>query len=308
MRRKSHILTTLLWTIGGALVGAVVATAVNRTRRSAPSRPGENDVADIIYEFGDTRESRVFWERNAESELHFDRLIKLTNKCFSREYHPADRAEDIVFDLGQACRDDFGEVVFLAVHGHGNGATKLLRGMFERAVTAAYLMKNPEKAERFVRYAAIQEHRMMQGALKVVSEKEFDEAMGEENTVSEIKRRYQEVKPEFETTVCSTCGETRTAGSWDPLDVASMVHKVGGPFQRLFVSAYAIPNLQIHATLASIGRNKLLREEADFAFRLAFGLMLTVIGYQNVMYRLNMDDDIASLAKPLGAEWMIPSR
>ena len=65
--------------------------------------------------------------------------------------------------------------------------------------------------------------------------------------------------------------------------------------------------MQIHATLASIGRNKTPREEADFAFKLALGLMIAVIGYQNVMYKLNMDDDIASLAKLIGAEWMIPS-
>jgi hypothetical protein len=168
-------------------------------------------------------------------------------------------------------------------------------------------MKNPEKADRFVRYAAIQEHRMMQAALKVVSEKELDEAMGEGNTVAEIERRYQEVKPEFETTVCRTCGQTRTAVSWDPLDVASMVHKVGGPFRQFFPVAYAIPTVQIHATLASISRIKSPRAEEDSAFRLAFGLMLTVIGYQNVMYKLNLDDDIASLAKPLKAEWMIPS-
>jgi Family of unknown function (DUF5677) len=77
----------------------------------------------------------------------------------------------------KACRDDFGEVVFLAVHGHGNGATEILRGMFERAVTTAYLIKHPAKAERFVRYAAIQEHRAMAAALKVLSEKEFDEAL-----------------------------------------------------------------------------------------------------------------------------------
>ena len=91
---------------------------------------------------------------------------------------------------------------------------KLVRGIFERAVTAAYLMKNPEKAERFVRYAAIQEHRMMEAALKVVSEKEFDDDMKEGYSVAEIKQRYEEVKPEFETTVCSTCGKTRIAGSW----------------------------------------------------------------------------------------------
>ena len=87
-----------------------------------------------------------------------------------------------------------------------------------------------------------------------------------------------------------------------------MVHRVGGPFQQFFLGAYSIPNVQMHATLASIGRNKSSREEADFfAFKHALGLMLSVIGYQNVMYKLAMDDDITSLTKPLGTEWMIPS-
>jgi hypothetical protein len=290
--------------VGGAAVGAVVATATNRGRRAASPKRGENNVAEINYEFGDTSESRAFWKRNAEFEPLFDRLITLTNKCFGREYQPANYAEGVVFDLGQACRDDFGEVVFLAVHGHGNGATKILRGMFERAVTTAYLIKHPAKAERFVRYAAIQEHRAMAAALKVLSKKEFDEAMGAGNTVAEIRKRYQEVKPEFETTVCSACGTTRTAGSWDPLDIASMVHHVGGPFQHFYLGAYFIPLLQSHATLASTARDKSPRDEADFAFRLAFGLMFTVIRYQNLMYKLNMDEDLAAFAKVLGAEWM----
>lgn len=264
-------------------------------------------MADIIYEIGDTTETRAFWERNSEFEPLFDTLITLTNKCFGRAYQPANRAEDIVFDLGQACRDDFGEVVMLASHGLGNGGMKLLRGMFERAVTAAYLVKNPDKAERFVRYGAIQEHRMMKAALEVVSVEDFDKAMGPGNTVAEINQRYNEIKPEFEAVVCSQCGKTRTAGSWDPLDVVSMARKVGGPFLHFLSGAYAIPNVQMHATLASIGRNKSPREEADFAFKLAFGLMFTVLGYQNQMYRLEMDKELAALAKVLGAEWMLPA-
>jgi hypothetical protein len=71
--------------------------------------------------------------------------LRLPTSAFGREYQPANRAEDIVFDIGQACRDDFGEVVMLTSHGLGSGGMKLLRGMFERAITAAYLIKNPEK-------------------------------------------------------------------------------------------------------------------------------------------------------------------
>jgi hypothetical protein len=300
-RRKNGI----LWLVAGATAGILMTVGIIALRRrGCRATVREGSLGNIDYEFGETTESNAFWDRHPDIWPHFERLIALTNKCFGREYQPKNRAEDVIFDLGQACRDDFGEIVFLSVHGHGNGATKLLRGMFERAVTSAYLIKNPDKAERFVRFGAIQEHRAMEAALKVVSEKEFDEVIGKRSTVAEIRKFYQAVKPEFQTTVCS-CGKTRTAGSWD-MDVASMVHSVGGPFQHFYLGAYAIPNLQIHATLASTARDKSPRDEADFAFNLAFGLMLTVIKYQNLMYGLNMDGDIAAFDAVVGTEWMAP--
>jgi hypothetical protein len=51
------------------------------------------------------------------------------------------------------------EIVFLAVNGYGNGASKLLRGLYERAVTLTYLIKFPEKVERFERFAIIPEYK-----------------------------------------------------------------------------------------------------------------------------------------------------
>ena len=68
----------------------------------------------------------------------------------------------------------------------------------------------------------------MEAALKVVSEKEFDDVLGKKTTVAQIRKVYQDVKPEFQTVVCSTCGKKRTASSWD-LDVAAMEHGYGRP-------------------------------------------------------------------------------
>lgn len=164
-------------------------------------------------------------------------------------------------------------------------------------------MKNPGKAERFVRFAAIQERRIAKTALEVVSEEEFNNALGPANTARDIEERYQEVKPEFEAIVCSKCGTKRVAASWDPLDVASMAKRVGPPLTDQILGAYSIPNLRIHATLASIRSDRSQQEEADFAFQSAFYLMLTVIDSQNEMYRLNLDDDIASLSARWMAAW-----
>jgi hypothetical protein len=43
------------------------------------------------------------------------------------------------FDMGHSCPGDFREIAFLGVNGYGRGASKVLRGLYERAVTLAYL-------------------------------------------------------------------------------------------------------------------------------------------------------------------------
>ena len=66
--------------------------------------------------------------------------MNVSNKCFGRTCIYENRAEDIVFSMGQKCREDYLEIVFLAVHGFSTGATKLLRSLYERAVTHPYII------------------------------------------------------------------------------------------------------------------------------------------------------------------------
>jgi hypothetical protein len=70
---------------------------------------------------------------------------------------PKNRTEDICFGLGHTCREDFLEILFLAANGYSNGALKLLRGLYERALTMSYIIKSPAKADRFMSFVAIQE-------------------------------------------------------------------------------------------------------------------------------------------------------
>src|SRR5258708_3052993 len=55
-------------------------------------------------------------------------------------------ADGVVFFLGRAVADDFGELLVLAGNGRGIGSYKILRGMYERIVTAAFISKNPPEA------------------------------------------------------------------------------------------------------------------------------------------------------------------
>lgn len=113
--------------------------------------------------------------------------MALANKTLGRQYQPKNRLQEICFNLGETCRVDFLEILFLAVHGWGIGASKLLRGLYERSVALAYMIKHPEKAEHFVRYAAIQEYKMMVPAVELVGEEEFDRVIGGTATVADIK-------------------------------------------------------------------------------------------------------------------------
>lgn len=202
------------------------------------------------FEFGDTDESKPFLDRNPMFVDGFEALIGVANKYFGREVQPKDLLEDVAFGLGHTCRDDFAEVVFLAVNGYSNGALKMLRGLYERVATLAYLVENQEKVSRFIRFAAVQDHRAMEAALKTFAEGEVDDAIGKPNTVREIRERYEQVKGEFQMTLCAKCQTKRIQPSWD-VDFATIIQRLGDPYRQFYLGAYTVPTLQAHATLAS---------------------------------------------------------
>ncbi len=246
------------------------------------------------FEFGETSQSRAFFGRNPKFLPAFEQLMTTSNKCFGRQIIPRNRLEDVVFWLGHRCRQDFLEVAFLAVNGYGTAASKTLRGLYERAVVLAYMIDDPSKAERFVRFAAIQEHRALEAALKVVTEEEFDRAMERTSSTSQIREFYKKVKPEFQTTLCKKCGTSRTQNTWD-LDVASMAHKVGDPFDKCYLIAYTIPNFDIHATLASAfgGPDKTIEREggtrdAEVFLFTATHLLILTMRSQDELFSLNL--------------------
>jgi hypothetical protein len=179
----------------------------------------------MTFEFGDTEESNAFFDRNPSFVPFFENLIATANKCFGRRVDFKNHLEDVVFSQGHTCRDDYTEVVFLAVNGYADAAAKIFRGLYERAVTLAYIGDSNEN--RFHRYSGVQAHRAMEAARNLFTEEEFEKVAGV-GTIARMRDWYREVKPEFQTTLCKKCGTTRTQSSWD-IDFAPMVQKVGEP-------------------------------------------------------------------------------
>src|SRR6266567_6867164 len=149
----------------------------------------------MVLDFGNTPESIAFFQRHPHFHHALECLIDVSNKCFGPQ-HPKFQLEEVCLRLGVTCRVDFSEVLFLAVNGHAIGATKLLRGLYERAVTLAYLLKYPAKVKRFVAYAAINEHKLIQEARKLTSDTEIDAALSKDS-IADIEQRYHQYKTQF---------------------------------------------------------------------------------------------------------------
>jgi hypothetical protein len=265
------------------------------------------------FHWGATPESDAFFDRNPKFYDVFDQVMILANKTFGREYQPKDRLQHVSFNLGETCRVDFLEILFLAVHGWGVGASKLLRGLYERAVALAYMIKNPEKAERFFRYAAIQEYKVMVPAVELAGEEEFDKVMAGTTTVANIKKFRDMVKHEFQVEVCKRCHATGTAFSWDERGVLSQAQDLGEPYTKFYLGGYAMPNMQVHVSLTSAmqGHDKEPEEErkqqrcneADFALLNAHAVILMVIRSQNDLFSLGLEEEIEACEKNWTEAW-----
>jgi hypothetical protein len=120
--------------------------------------------------FGFPDEWAAFEGQHAKFLEALDALTETINCVKCRTFHNSCPADEIVFFLGSVVSEDFTEVWLLAGNGLGTGAMKVLRGMYERTVTAAYISKFPEQVKPFSDYGQIAHRRLLnhaKGALRI---------------------------------------------------------------------------------------------------------------------------------------------
>lgn len=185
------------------------------------------------------------FKRNPGLKDALNELIELTGE--SAATVPLESAAHrVIFTLRNVCMEECWEVLLLAANHYTSGAAKLIRALYERALTIVYLSQYPEKAQRFIDYAAIQNHRTLNPALKLYSEEDLNERI-KPSSIADIKSEYERVKPAFQITKCSKCKTKQLAHGWD-LDITSMAEKVQQGFPEMLLSAYTLPTLELHTT------------------------------------------------------------
>jgi hypothetical protein len=241
---------------------------------------------------GNAVEQKVFLKANPARVKAIENLYATAKQVFLRTMRSNKPADRLGFYLGRICVEDFSEIFLLAGNGHGIGALKILRGMYERAVISAYILANPDQAEAFLDYDKVNKRTAYMHAKKLGK---YGPTLSAE-TIKRIEDEFQAVKPKFWT-------GTRVRGSWTPLDTASLAQKAGPGYEQLYLDAFYKPTLEIHATATSVfGRLELTdkgtmsfasaptRKQAAHAVIMAHNLLLRVLDSQNTHFKLGLDE------------------
>ena len=188
---------------------------------------GGFQLKDGAYIFGFPDEWAKFQERFPDFLKAFDALAETMNKVRVRTFAPANHpVDETVFFLSSLVFEDFTEVWVMAGNGLGTGALKVLRGMYERAVTAAYISRFPDEAKQFWKFGHIAHHKVLHHAKELHGQPYLESVLGSDHC-KEAEEEYQKVKPDFQKTRCKKCKTTGTMMSWSEYDLATMAKKAG---------------------------------------------------------------------------------
>ncbi len=240
---------------------------------------------------GSQAKQKAFIERHEKFFATLHHILDAENAAFDRTLTATGILDPVIFYLGIRSVQDFNAITLLCANGDALPASALIRGMYERVVTAAYLEKNPTEVEAFAEYDYVQRYKVAKiitDAMKVTDE--------QKEQFAQLQKDYESVKPKFMVTDCEKC-KTKTVGpSWTKLSFVAMAAKVP-PLDALIVPAYYVPLSQAHSTLKSISSllhgvkgelefKKDYSAEADETFHLAYLLLMHVFKIQATHFKI----------------------
>jgi hypothetical protein len=125
--------------------------------------------------------------------------------------------------MGRIVMDDFGELLLLASNDKGIGALKILRGLYERVVTAHYVRRKPGISRDFFESAWIHEWKVLQRRAAIIPAL-LSTAPAE--TLQAFQKRVEHAKARKEMSFCKRCGAPKTDEAWTKVDLSAMAEAV----------------------------------------------------------------------------------
>jgi len=229
---------------------------------------------------------RIFLERSPS-------LIGALNTAFIQTATLSEPIDKFIFLYGRLCGEDFMEVLLCCGNGYGAAALKLVRSLYERAVTLRYLHENPAELSNFLAFHHVHAYKL----LAPIDETLRKGALSEDAR-AKLKADFEAVEERFMVTDCKRCGTKRLNHTWSKLDFVSMARK-SGVIGRLVLPGYYEPLRHAHATLGSLlsrledseieGISFLpsaQRHDADGALMTAQNVIMDVLRVQEERFKL----------------------
>jgi Family of unknown function (DUF5677) len=242
--------------------------------------------------FGFQGEWEDFHRRHVLFLERFPHLMEAITTAFLRTAYFSEAIDKFIFMYGRLCCEDFAEILLCCGNGYGQAATKLVRGLYERAVTLLYLKDNPESMEDFLDFHHVSQRKLLASIRETMGADVIPEEIS-----AGVEQSYQEVKERFMVTDCETCGTKRVNHTWNKLDFVAMAKKT--PLGQLIVPGYYLPLRQAHSTVASLLSRleetegggvgfipSAQREAADDALMTAHNIILLVLEAQEEHFKL----------------------
>jgi hypothetical protein len=271
----------------GCTVGLLVSIIAMLRRNRVPSTVSQKFTRGFPEEWNDFEERhRLFLER-------FPNLVAALNTAFIRRATLSEHIDKFVFFYGRLCCEDFFEVGLCCGNGYGAAALKLVRSLYERAVTLRYLHEHPEELKDFWDYHHVATYKLMLPVDATLGAKAIPEAMR-----TKVTADFEGVKEQFMVTACEKCGTKRLNHTWNKLDFVSMSKKTG-TIGKLIVPGYYLPLRHAHATvgalLSRMEDNEVeglsfaptaQRKEADEALMSAENIIVDVLNVQEERFKI----------------------
>jgi hypothetical protein len=161
-----------------------------------------------------------FWQV-AHDDFHqvftaAEKLMPVVNKFMNA---PASgKLATVIHLLAGSVTNSYGAVITLALNGYGHDAQRIMRGMLETAVNAAYLHQNPGQIDDFLDFHWIAMKRVYE-YLKEYSPSFLDRVP--DSTLSNLFAEYSRVEPRF------LGNRKKPRNSWCKTDIPQRFEAVG---------------------------------------------------------------------------------
>ena len=222
----------------------------------------------------------------------FTTLVEAINIAFTRVQVMTDPADKFVYFFGRMCMEDFSEILLVCGNGYGAAGLKLLRSMYEHAVTLRYLHEHPEEVTTFMNYHHVQQYKLLKSIVESFGNQAFDP-----ETAAEVEQKYTRVRDSFLITDCKECGTKRLNHTWSKLDFVSIAKKAGA-IGSLIVAGYFVPLRHAHSTYGGLKERLEIVDDrmgfkpdsqpdmADQALLVAHNCVLNVLEVQNERFKI----------------------